>query len=166
MFIIQRINNLTPSFEKLDNLELARQMSDLATANIIYSNKKSYNQSEMHVLLSNKTTSSYLELINRSFIVSIYNDKQELIGCGLISVQDGKHFAKSLHIHRAYRSMGLARLICEDRERFLKNLGVSEIYIESLKFPKTIEFHKRRGFAEITPYKELKNTILLKKVLI
>ena len=52
-------------------------------------------------------------------------------------------------------------------EQFLeRSVGIeSEIYIESLKFPGTIEFHQKRGFVKVENQGDLKRSVLMKKIL-
>ncbi len=166
VYEVMLVNNLSRTGEREDANGLARQIYELAISNIIQSNFQTYNQEDMELLLKSKTLESYKTLVSKSFVVCVYNDCKELIGCGLVSRQDGRYFAKSLHVHKNYRSLGIAKMICEEREKFLINHGVTQVFIESLKFPKTKAFHKKRGFTEIPPYKELKNTVLMRKTLI
>jgi len=158
------INNLTNNAYVQENITLAYDICQLVELNIIHSNNDVYNEKSLDRLLSNKTIESYIQLINKSYVISIY-DNEVLIACGFLTTQDNRYFSKSLHVHPKYRGIGLARFICDERENFLRKLGIKAIVIESLKFPKTIAFHKNRGYLPEPSYKELKNTVLMKKIL-
>ncbi|KDR96557.1 Acetyltransferase (GNAT) domain-containing protein [Peptoclostridium litorale DSM 5388] len=165
MIKFHEIDNLNPGKCEhcADSRSLALQIAKLVSDNMAYSNNNTYSSQDMELLSRNKTAESMLELIERSYIVYLTNENDELVGCGMVVRQDGRYFAKTLHIRNDCRGLGYAQQICDLREDFIRNMGEREIYIESLKYPKTIEFHKKRGFAETPPYRELKYTVLMKK---
>ncbi len=167
MIKIHAINNLNANGKdgSKENEELALEIARLVSESMTYSNSNTYSKDEMEGLNRNKTTESMLDLINRSYLIYLTNEQDELVGCGMVVRQDNRYFAKTLHIRPDYRGLGYAQQICDLREEFLRTIGQKEIYIESLKYPKTIEFHKKRGFVEIPPYRELKYTVLMKKPL-
>lgn len=157
-YLGRSIDSTINSYDKL-----AEQIVSLAKNNTLYSNKGTYSEEAMIRLNISKTSEVIKTLIQQSYTVCLYDENKELIGCGLLTYQDSRYFAKSLHIRNDYRGKGYAKLICNMREEYLKNIGINEIFIESLKFPETLEFHRSRGFYEVPIYKELKNTILMKK---
>ncbi|WP_099189558.1 GNAT family N-acetyltransferase [Tepidibacter mesophilus] len=164
MIKIHEINNLDSLSEIDDKDELSFKIAELVNSNMKYENSTdTYSKDEIQKLGTNKTAQSMKELINKSYLVYLTNEKNEIIGCGMVVKQDGRYFAKTLHIRHDYRGSGYAQKICDLRENFLRSIGETEIYIESLKYPKTIEFHKKRGFKEAPNYRELKYTILMKK---
>ena len=158
---IVTINNLG-STSSQDYTSLALEICNLVQLNIAQSNQGTYDSQRLDRLMLNKTVAAYDELINKSYMIALYEDTS-LIACGFATFQDDRYFSKSLHVHPKYRGKGLAQYICKEREDHLKSIGASEVYIESLKFPNTIAFHKSRGYAETPPYKPLVNTILMKK---
>lgn len=164
MLKIIRINNLSTDASGLGYSDLSSAITELVAMNIRYSNDGAYNDESMSRLMSNKSIESTLEMIKSSFVICVFDDER-LIACGFSKIQDGRYFSKSLHVHPDFRGRGLAAFICDEREDFLRSIGVKELYIESLKFENTIQFHKSRGFQIKPPYKELKNTILMKKAL-
>ncbi|CAH2211755.1 GNAT family N-acetyltransferase [Tepidibacter aestuarii] len=164
MINVHEINNFNSLCETYNKDELTIKIADLVNANMLYENKgNTYSKDEMQGLGKNKTAESIKELIDRAYLVYLTNEKNEIIGCGMVIKQDNLYFAKTLHIRHDYRGFGYAQKICDLRENFLRSIGEKEIYIESLKYPKTIEFHKKRGFKECPNYRELKYTILMKK---
>lgn len=164
MYRIERINNLTNKNSEFNYSELANEIASLVLNNIEYSNDGAYDDASMERLCRNKTAESTLEMINDSYVICVFDD-QKLIACGFAKMQDGRYFSKSLHVHQDYRGKGLAQFICNEREDFLRSIGVKELFIESLKFEHTMKFHERRGFTYIPPYKELRNTVLMMKIL-
>ncbi|MCY6370184.1 GNAT family N-acetyltransferase [Clostridium ganghwense] len=162
---IHTINNLNSTTKEIskEKEDLASQIARLVNENMAHSNNNTYSEDEMKRLSHNKTAESMLDLINRSYLIYLTNEQDEIVGCGMVVRQDNRYFAKTLHIRSDYRGLGYAQQICDLREKFLRTIGEKEIYIESLKYPKTIEFHKKRGFVEIPFYRELKYTLLMKK---
>lgn len=158
------IDNLSSNHQNSSYEDLAIDIAQLVNENMAYSNNQVYDEVSLAKLGSNKTVEAYQTLISKSYVIAVY-ERQVLLACGFLTIQDGRYFSKSLHVHPDYRGHGLAKFICDERERFLINLGERTIFIESLKFPNTISFHQRRGFLPEVPYRELKHTILMKKEL-
>ena len=149
--------------------EVAKDIANLANMNIASSNDGTYDAAAMEKLSTSKTYEATLAMLECAYTVCIYDTvqtPQKLIACGFVKMQDGRYFSKSLHVHPDYRGQGLAVRICDLRENHLRHLGVTEVYIESLKFENTVRFHKRRGFEAYPPYRELRNTVLMRKVLL
>jgi len=164
MYNLLRINNMTEEMCKKNYKPLASEIADLVNLNIDFSNNETYSQESIDKLKLNKTTDFILKMIERSFVICIY-DQNTLIACGFLTQVDNRFFSKSLHVHPNFRGKGFAKLICNEREKFLRRLGIDVLYIESLKFQKTIDFHKLNGFKVERPYKKLENTILMKKII-
>ncbi|TCO74618.1 GNAT family N-acetyltransferase [Marinisporobacter balticus] len=165
MIKIHTINNLGDSKNpgSKEHEEIASQIAILVSKSMAYSNSNTYSKDEMEGLSHNKTAKSMLNLINSAYVIYLTNETDELIGCGMVVKQHDRYFAKTLHIRPDYRGLGYAQKICDLREAYLRSIGEIEIYIESLKYPKTIAFHKKRGFVEMPPYRELKYTVFMKK---
>jgi len=164
MIKVHEINNFNSLCETYNINELSFKIANLVNFNMMHENESNtYSKDEIENLSKNKTIESMEKLIERSYLVYLTNEENEIIGCGMVVKQDGLYFAKTLHIRHDYRGLGYAQQICDLREDFLRSIGENEIYIESLKYPKTIEFHKKRGFKEASNYRELKYTILMKK---
>lgn len=161
------INNLSGT--KSDILEnyslLGEKIAILVNENMKFSNQNTYSEEDFIELTKNKTIEAMINLINKSFLVYMLNDNQDLIGCGMVTYQDNRYFYKTLHVHANYRGLGYANKICDLRDEFLKSIQIKEVFIESLKYPKTLEFHKKRGFFDTPNYRELRYTILMKKYL-
>lgn len=161
---IIRIDHLRQANGEKDYLPLARDIVALVHLNMDYSNDGTYDEVALLRLKANKTVNHILKMIQTSLLICIYEDEL-LIACGFIMLQDDRYFSKSLHVHPMMRRKGLGQLICQEREEALKSMGVEEVFIESMKFPDTIEFHRSNGFEVATPYKVLQNTILMRKCL-
>ncbi len=164
MIKVNEVNNLNSYCDTHNKDQLSAKIAELVNSNMVHENSSNtYSKDEMQKLVINKTAQSMKELIDKSYLVYLTNENNEIIGCGMVVKQDGRYFAKTLHIKYDYRGFGYAQKICDLRENFLRSIGEKEIYIESLKYPKTIEFHNKRGFKEVPNYRELKYTILMKK---
>lgn len=146
-------------------IQAAEDIASLANNNIMASNQGDYDDEALAALGRSKTAEATLVLLKNAFTICIYDDDR-LVACGMVVKSDGLFYAKSLHVLKAYRGRGLAQLICDEREQFIRGMGGTEVYIESLKFEHTVNFHKMRGFTEAVSHKTLKNTIFMKKALV
>lgn len=164
MHRIIQIDNLSGNHFKHDYSQIASDIYELVTLNLNYSNTSTYDNDAFQKLKQNKTATHIIEMIRDSFVICIYSESK-LIACGFVKEQDDRIFSKSLHVHPEYRGRGLAQYICDEREAFVRSMGIKEVYIESLKFNGTLRFHESRGFKVIPPYKPLKNTVLMMKFL-
>lgn len=155
------INNLHTETEKID-YGLAVQISNLIEGNFKQSNSGEYTEDEMSRLLSNKTPENIFNFLCHGLSVILY-DGDNIAGFGMIVRKNNLYEAKYLNVSPKYKGLGLGKLICDTREKHLKDMGVRELYIESLRFNHTISFHKRRGFYDIPNIRKLYFTNYMKK---
>ena len=144
---IQIIDNLERESKELTDLE-AMRITEFVRKNIIESNEGEYAPEEIDYLIKIKTPETIKERSKNGFLVYLTNELDEIIGCGMIIKKDGKYNAKILNVRKDYRGNGLGRTICEIRERKLREMGIKEVYNESLKFRNTLRFHRSRDFFE------------------
>ncbi len=102
----------------------------------------------MKYLTEVKTPKLIKKRASNGFTIYLTNEKNEIIGCGMVTKRKGRYESKYLHIRKDYRGQGLARKLCDIREDRLRKIGVKELYIESLRFENTLRFHRLRGFKE------------------
>lgn len=155
------INNLHTETEKID-FSLAEEIASLLERNFRDTNNGEYTEEEMDKLLYNKTPENiYNFLLTGLSVLLLEND--EIIGFGMIVRKNNLYEAKYLNISPEFKGQGLGKYICDIREMELKSMGVRELYIESLRFSHTLEFHKRRGFYDIPNIRKLYFTTYMKK---
>lgn len=169
MFQISEIDNINVEGTKtsLDD-KAAHQIAALIRENMLQENSGDvYTEDELSSLLSNKTSETVKSRLSDGYLVYISDNSGKVVACGMVCYRKDKsrYEAKTLHVHKDYRGKGLAQKICDMREARLRSFGVTEIFIESLKFPGTIRFHKRRGFCEVPGDHGLKRSVLMKKKL-
>lgn len=161
------INILDNLFNKSGNkIEPAKaeEIAELISDNMIVENNNStYTQEEIMHMISNKTQATIEERLNNGLLIYLTDKSNNVKACGMVMYNDERYFAKILHVNKEYRGKGYANIICDIREEYLRENNIFEIFIESLKYPNTIRFHKKRGFEEIEPYRKLKYSILMKK---
>ena len=169
MLCINTINNIlvSPAEQSSISDTAAAEIADLIRQNMLSANiSETYSKEEICALLRTKTTATIHKRLRNGFLVYLTNRLYKICACGMIS-RIGNHYeAKTLHVHKDYRGKGYAQLICDIRENALIEKGIREIYIESLKFKHTLDFHKKRGFHEIRTDKNLKYSIAMKKDLL
>lgn len=165
---IHTINNLIqPEQQKSLDYKTASGIAKLIRENMLFANihTPTYSRQSMSHLIANKTAQTINMRLKDGFLVYLTTRGSKIAGCAMVVKHDGRYFSKTLHIHSNFRGRGLARLLCSIREDTISRMGIKKIYIESLLFPATILFHKKRGFMEIPPYRPLKYSILMKKEL-
>lgn len=142
--------------------EVAREIAFLMQKNYIDSNRGEYSPEEMGYLISNKKEGVILERLKEAYTVYISHG-EKIVACGILIKKGDRLEAKMLNVDMRYRGMGLAQKICDIRENFAKRSGYRRVYIESLKFEKTLRFHSKRGFYQVEGPRELKYSVYMCK---
>lgn len=142
--------------------EVARGIAFLMQKNYIDSNRGEYSQEEINHLISNKKEGVILERLREAYTVYV-SLGEKIVACGVLMKKGDRLEAKMLNVDVKYRGLGLAQKICDIREDFAKKMGYNRIYIESLKFQKTLEFHRKRGFYQVEAPRELKYSLYMCK---
>ncbi|MBU4502963.1 MAG: GNAT family N-acetyltransferase [Nanoarchaeota archaeon] len=165
MIKVNIIDNLGKKTRELSDKE-AEKISKLIRSTNLKENKDStYTEEEIKYLTESRTPEMVKKRTKEGFVVFLTNEDDEVVGCGMVVHWKDHYEGKYLRVRDDYRKQGLGRQICELREKKLKELGVKEVYIQSLKFENTINFNKKRGFVE-TGEKTPKNlAIIMKKKL-
>ncbi len=143
-------------------MKVAEEIAELLKINYLSVNKDTYTEAEMHRLLSNKTAEDIYENASKGLLVYLTNLKQ-IIAVGMVVKKNDRYEAKTLNVSPSYKKQGLARKVCDLRENILREMGIKECFIESLKFPETINFHKSRGYEEVVCHKKLVFTVYMRK---
>lgn len=159
--ITKVINNLHTNTEKVD-YELAIEMAELIRDNFIASNKGEYSEEELVKLLANKTPENIYTFLCSGLCVLLYIER-EMAGFGMVVRKNNLYEAKYLNVKSKFKGRGLGKKICDTRESYVKEMGIRELYIESLRFDNTLRFHKSRGFYDIPNIRTLYFTKYMKK---
>ncbi len=160
------------SYNIIDNLngytfihnerEVAREIAFLMQKNYIDSNRGEYSAEEISYLISNKKEGVILERLKEAYIVYVSHG-EKIVACGVLMKKGDRLEAKMLNVDLRYRGLGLAQKICDIREDFAKKMDYRRVYIESLRFQKTLDFHSRRGFYQVEAPRELNYSIYMCK---
>jgi len=89
----------------------------------------------------------------------IARDASELIGCGAIRpLSDQTAEVKRLYIIPAYRARGVARQLMHVLERFARDSGFTEIWLETgLRQPAAIRLYESLGYRRIAGFGDYKD---------
>ena len=155
------LNNLNTQQENISS-SIAVKIEALINKNYIESNDGEYTVNEITALLSNKTASNIYHFMQKGLSV-IISDEDSIIGFGMVVRKNNIYEAKYLNVDPAYKGKGIGNTICNIREKTLKEMGIRELYIESLRFDNTSRFHKNRGFYDVPDLRDLKFTKYMKK---
>jgi len=158
------VDNLLKKTRDLTDEE-AKKISDLIKKNTLESATGEYGKEELKYLTEIKTPELIKKRASNGLTVYVTNEKGEVIGCGMVVKRKGRYESKYLHIRKDYRGQGLARKLCDIREDRLRQIGVKELYIESLKFEHTLKFHRLRGFKETGEKTSRGLVVIMKKKL-
>ncbi len=157
------LNNFsTPAEEGEVDVILAERIAELMQRNYRESNRGEYTSCEIEYLTSNKTPEVMMERIKQSFLVYARR-RDKVVGCGILIRKDDRVEAKMLNVDPSLQGLGLAKKICTIREDFARREGYKHLYIESLKYENTINFHSKRGFYPIQSPRKLKYSIYMRK---
>ncbi|GLI57144.1 hypothetical protein PM10SUCC1_26580 [Propionigenium maris DSM 9537] len=156
------LNNFSDSTEAEADEIVAERIAELMQRNYRESNRGEYTSCEIDHLTSNKTPEVMLERIKESFLIYTRR-RDEVVGCGILIRKDDRVEAKMLNVDPTIQGMGVAKKICSIREDFARREGYNHLYIESLKYENTINFHSRRGFYPIQSPRKLKYSIYMRK---
>ena len=168
MVCVHLIDNLGRGPEDSEDITpaLAEALGRLITENTSFENRDgTYQPGEMEKLRGNKTAETLRSRLPGGALVYLTDRSGTLAGCGMVVRKEGWYEAKTLHIPRDFRRWGYAGLICHIREAVLLRHGETELLIESLKFEKTLRFHRSRGFYPFDDGKVRVRSVLMKKTL-
>ncbi len=170
LFIRKNTDNI--SYHTLNNFStygkeeiheiLAEKVAELMQRNYRESNHGEYTPNEIDHLTSNKTPEVISERLKQSFLVYARR-KEKVVACGILIKKEERVEAKMLNVDPSLQGMGMAQKICDIRERFAKREGYNHLYIESLKYENTINFHTKRGFHTTQSPRKLNYSIYMRK---
>jgi putative acetyltransferase len=149
MLIIERTSSDNPDFKKLTN------KLDIELCKIYNTNPEDYEE--------------YNRITGLPTIVLAY-ENNEPIGCGCFKIfNDQTVEIKRMFIDEDQRGKGVASAILAELETWAKELGYSEVVLETGKGqPNAINLYKKKGY-EITEdynqYDDLEISVCLKKML-
>jgi N-acetylglutamate synthase-like GNAT family acetyltransferase len=106
----------------------------------------------------------YKEMLSSVWIMCAY-ENNKLMGFCAIGKKGNKYEYKLLQVLPISQGKGLARILTDLRDQESFKMGIRKIYITSLCFPKTIDFHFKRGFKISGDQSGIDFSIRMEKVL-
>ncbi|QEN05443.1 GNAT family N-acetyltransferase [Thiospirochaeta perfilievii] len=158
---IKILNNLLTETVTI-NRKTSVKIEELIRKNYISSNSGEYSDKEINGLISNKTADNIYNFMRNGLSVIVCQE-DKVIGFGMIVRKENLYEAKYLNVDPDFKGQGIGKKICDLREEALRDMGIRELYIESLRFKNTLNFHTSRGFYDIPNIRELHFTNYMKK---
>jgi len=144
---IRTIDNLAKNVKFLSDIE-ANQIAELIWQNIQDVNQGEYAPAELERLNAFATPRKIQEEVNRGYLVTLFSDEGNLIGCGIV-VRRGINFViRTIQIKTDYGKKGYGSLLYKHCEKRIKQAGANEIEVEVPKFPRSETFFKKHGFVK------------------
>lgn len=140
-----------------------RRIHEFILRNLAEEDPGTYGDDELRAMLALRTLEKLSRRIAEGYLIYLEDRSGEIIACGILVKNKGRFESKSLHVDRGFRGRGLARFISDLREKRAVESGAVEIYIESLKFPRTVDFHLSRGYLPEAGERPLKYSVFMKK---
>lgn len=156
-------DNLSDQSAEVD-LEICQQMAGLLKKNYLASNDSGvYSDVEIQFLVQKKSAKVIAALAEKNWTVFYQSEAGKVLAFGLLVQKEERWEVKYLNVDPAAKRNGLGQEIVRRREEKARELGVDEIYLESLLFSGTIAFHKKMGYSRTESEKPLYYTVLMKK---
>tara|TARA_Y100001956_G_C4070811_1_gene163832 strand:- start:150 stop:746 length:597 start_codon:yes stop_codon:yes gene_type:complete len=132
--------------------------------NSILSDKEIYTKEEKKKMIKAREINSFEKMLNKMWIICAF-EKDKLLGfCG-IKKTGSMYEYKILQVLPEARGLGLAKTLTNIRDEEAKKMNLTEVWLTSLCFPKTIEFHFKRGFQIAGNQQGLNFSVRMKKEL-
>jgi hypothetical protein len=166
MHVIDNLGRLPGDLLDIDD-DLAERLSAFIIENTVRENQTvgAYSPGELQNQLRNKRGSLIKARLADGLLVYLTDADGELAAIGMAVYRHARYELKTLHVNHDLRGRGLATIICDARDLLLAFHGAREIYIESLKFPRTLQFNLQRGFRETVDGKARSRSVLMSRQL-
>jgi N-acetylglutamate synthase-like GNAT family acetyltransferase len=133
--------------------------------NSILSDKDIYTKEEKKKMIKAREINSFENMLNKMWIICAFKNDKLLGFCG-INKTGSMYEYKILQVLPESRGLGLAKSLTNIRDEEAKKMNLKEVWLTSLCFPKTIEFHFKRGFQMAGNQQGLNFSVRMKKKLI
>ncbi len=144
---VRIIDNLDAPTESLDHAQ-AERVTTLIRENTKAMNQGEYSDSELENLFAFATPKEIHKEVNRGFLVLLFSDEDNLIGCALVTKIGTRPLLKTIHVLKTFSRKGYGTFLyqhCEDR---LRRARFQEITAQVTKFPSAEAFYKKHGFVK------------------
>ena len=131
-----------------NKIELSKELMveiHKTVCNSILKDEKIYNKDQKKKMIKARDYNKYETMLSNMWIMCAYKDNKLIGFCGLAK-KGNRYEYKILQVVPEARGLGLARILTDMRDQKAWKMNIRKIYLTSLCFPKTIEFHFKRGF--------------------
>jgi N-acetylglutamate synthase-like GNAT family acetyltransferase len=139
------IDNLEGKIEPL-SYSKAEKVTALIRKNTQDVNQGEYTPAQIERLKAFATPEKIQEEVKRGYLVTLSNDEEDLIGCGMVVRKGMKLIIKTLQVKADYCRKGYGSILYTHCENRFKQTGLHEIEVEVPKFPRSEAFYRKRGF--------------------
>lgn len=144
---VRIIDNLDSLTESLDDTQAGR-VASLIRENSQAMNQGEYSPSELEKLVAFATPETIQKEVDRGFLVLLFSDEANLIGCALVTKIGTRLLLKAIHVLKNFSRKGYGTLLfrhCEDR---LRRARSQEITAQVTKYPSAEAFYRKQGFVK------------------
>ena len=132
--------------------------------NSILSDKDIYTKEEKKKMIKAREIDSFSNMIRKMWIICAFKDNKLIGFCGIKKIGSMYEY-KILQVMPEARGLGLAKIMTNIRDEEAHKIGLKEVWLTSLCFPKTIDFHFKRGFQIAGNQTGLSYSVRMKKEL-
>jgi N-acetylglutamate synthase-like GNAT family acetyltransferase len=142
---INIIDNLEGNIELL-SYSKAENITALIKQNTQDVNQGEYTPAQLERLNAFATPEKIQEEVKRGYLVTLSNDEENLVGCGIIARKGMKLILKTVQVKTDYCRKGYGSILYKHCENRIKQAGLNEIEVEVPKFPRSEAFYRKHGF--------------------
>lgn len=132
--------------------------------NSILSDKDIYTKEEKKKMIKAREIDNFSAMIRKMWIICAFKEDKLIGFCG-INKTGSMYEYKILQVMPEARGLGLAKIMTNIRDEESHTIGLKEVWLTSLCFPKTIDFHFKRGFQIAGNQQGLNFSVRMKKEL-
>ncbi len=141
------IDNLREHTKPLSDSE-AKNVSALIRQNTRDVHQNEYCSEDLERLVAYASPEKIQHEMNRGYLIMIFTEEEELIGCALVIRRGMKLVIKTLQVKKIYFRKGYGSILYEQCENLFRGMGMNEIEVEVPKFPCSEAFYQSRGFVK------------------
>lgn len=144
-------------------VELKKEIHKIV-CNSILIDKEIYTKEQKKKMIKAREYEKYKKMLSTMWIMCAFKNGKLMGFCG-IGKKGNKYEYKILQVVPESRGFGLARILTDLRDQKAWEMGIRKVYITSLCFPRTIEFHFKRGFKMSGDQTGLSYSIRMERIL-
>ena len=144
---VRILDNLNGETESLSDSD-ADLVATLIKENTKAVNQGEYSEAELEMLCAFATPETIQQEVAKGFLVMLFSDEGDLIGCALVMKKWTRYFIRTLQVSKKYGRKGCGTLIYRHCEERLRKAGLQEIEVQVTKFPSSEAFYGKLGFVK------------------